>query len=76
MSACSLEALVNRLSYNLIMLIGCEVRICRKEVASGNDTEGAFETNKNQDEYDVDADGADEHDKIEDCHEQNKVCYK
>jgi hypothetical protein len=69
MSASILKVLVKGLSHNLVIRVGREVTAGGIEVTSGDEGKGAFEADEHQDEDNVDADGAEEHDEIEDCHE-------
>jgi hypothetical protein len=69
MSASILKVLVEGLSHNLEIRIGREVTAGSIEVTSSDEGKGAFEADEHHDKDNVDANGADEHDKIEDCHE-------
>jgi hypothetical protein len=64
-----IKVLVKELSHNLIIRVGRKVTASSIEVTSGDEGKGALETDEYQHEDNVDADGADEHDEIEDCHE-------
>lgn len=64
---------MKRLSHSCEVRVGLEVSTGSIEVTGRDEGECAFETNENQDVDDVGADGADEHDEIEDCHEQDEV---
>jgi hypothetical protein len=55
---------------------GSEIAHGAIEVAGGDEAEGAFKTYEGKNKDDVGSDRADEHDEIEDAHEQGKVCYK
>lgn len=46
------------------------------EIAGGDEAKGAFKTYESQDKDNVGPNRADEHDEIEDAHEQDKVCYR
>ncbi len=62
------------LSHSLVVRVGCEVTFRRVEVTGCDEGKCALETCENNDIDDVDADGADEQDEIENCHKKDDVC--
>jgi hypothetical protein len=63
------------LSYMAKLSVVIEISLGAIKVAGGDKAKGALETYENKDEDNVGANRADEHDKIEDAHEQYEVCY-
>jgi len=71
-----LKSIHGTVSYMAELSIGIEVAHGAIKVASRDEAKGTFKAYEGKDIDDVSPDGADEHDEIEDAHEQDKVCYK
>jgi len=59
-----------------ILEIVIEVSRRAVEVAGGDEAKGAFKTHEGKEKDDVGPNRAEEHDEVEDAHEQDKVSYK